>query len=186
MKRKIENKIFTILVLLLLLVSITSNTFVKAENESTIIFWGDNCPHCATLIDNVKQKNLDVKLHIDYKEIYLDGDNAELFEAIIKKCGISPYNAGVPLLYINSQCWVGGNEALWALERAAESVEDVFIENVSYPDNNENITINEPNDRSDIHLLTNVNNIVVLGAITLGIISAGLIIQEFLLNKSNK
>lgn len=93
---------------------------VYAQNLSPILFWGAGCPHCAELKEQIKQKELDKKITIDYREIYYNKDNADLFDQKIKECGISPYSAGVPLIYLDGRCWIGTDEIINILEKEIE------------------------------------------------------------------
>lgn len=93
---------------------------VNAQSSPPILFWGDGCPHCEKVKDEIKEKKLDRNILIDYREIYYNEDNANLFDQKIKECGISPYNAGVPLIYINGSCWIGTDEIIYSLEKEIE------------------------------------------------------------------
>lgn len=111
-------KLLTITIFLTLLFTFKPQV-AKAES-SLILFWGDGCPHCEIVKEQIKEKGYDQKITIGYKEIYNNNDNAKLFDDKIKECGISQYNAGVPMVYSNGTCWMGENEAIYAIEKEIE------------------------------------------------------------------
>lgn len=117
-----------ILALIVLLISLfVYISPINAQNLSPILFWGEGCPHCERVKEEIKRGEIDQKILIDYREIYYSEDNANLFDQKIKECGISPYNAGVPLMYINGSCWVGTDEIIYALEKEIEENVATYI-----------------------------------------------------------
>ena len=68
------------------------------------IFVGQDCPHCKTIENWVKQKRADQKLPIVFKEIFNDRINAALMIDVAKHCNIPLEIAGVPLLWDGQQC----------------------------------------------------------------------------------
>jgi len=118
------------LIILLVLGSLTAFVrSVSASGSNIIFFWGEGCPHCEVVKNEISKNGYDKKVTIDYKEIYSNVGNARLFDEKIKECGISPYNAGVPMVYIRGSCWMGQDEAIYAIkkeiEKSKNSVEPV-------------------------------------------------------------
>ncbi|MHB8830524.1 MAG: hypothetical protein ACYC44_00145 [Patescibacteria group bacterium] len=68
------------------------------------IFVGQDCPHCKTVDNWVKQKKADQRLLIVFKEIFNDRANAALMIDAAKRCNIPLEIAGVPLLWDGQQC----------------------------------------------------------------------------------
>lgn len=66
-----------------------------------ILFWGEGCPHCEKVKDYIKANNLDSKIKIASKEVYLDKENQKLLTETIKKCPeiSSSRDIGVPLAF---------------------------------------------------------------------------------------
>ncbi len=93
-----------------------------ASDGYVILFWGDGCPHCDVVKEEIKENEYDKEITIDYKEIYNDESNAELFDQKVGECGISPYSAGVPMVYANGSCWIGRDEAIYAIEMEVDGV----------------------------------------------------------------
>lgn len=76
-----------------------------------ILFWGEGCPHCENVKNYIKDNNLDSKVKIAYKEVYLDKSNQKLLESVVQKCPEidSSRGIGVPLAFDNqnSKCLYG-------------------------------------------------------------------------------
>lgn len=72
-----------------------------------ILFSGEGCVHCATVIEYINDNNLKDKLGIRVKEVYNNPDDAELFEEKFNKCIPTPYTYGIPLLWDNNFCLIG-------------------------------------------------------------------------------
>lgn len=76
-----------------------------------ILFWGDGCPHCENVKKYIKDNNLETKVKIAFKEVYLDKNNQKLLETTIQKCPEidSSRGIGVPLAFDtqNAKCFYG-------------------------------------------------------------------------------
>lgn len=98
-------------------------------SDNVILFWGEGCPHCEVVKEEILEKKYDKYITIDYREIYYDENNAELFDQKIKECNISQYNAGVPMVYVSGSCSMGVYDAVYAIEREVEKVEEGVLLN---------------------------------------------------------
>ena len=79
---------------------------INQPNE-LILFYGDNCPHCHTVDDYIKDNRINQQLNIINKEVYNNQKNADELRSVAQQCGI-PLNAlGVPLLWSGQDCLVG-------------------------------------------------------------------------------
>ena len=75
-------------------------------NQTPVLFVGQGCPHCAKVKEFLNKNNIKVPI----KEIYFDKTNRELFLQVIKSCKIPQNQAGVPLLQVDkNRCIVGDN-----------------------------------------------------------------------------
>lgn len=83
---------------------------VDSEAE-LILFWGEGCPHCEKVKDYIKANNLDSKIKIASKEVYLDKNNQKLLTETVQKCPEidSSRGVGVPLAFDvkNNLCLYG-------------------------------------------------------------------------------
>jgi len=84
--------------------------FPDAEAQ-LILFWGDGCPHCEVVKTFIKDNNLENKVKIAYKEVYMDKNNQKLLETTIQKCPEidSSRGIGVPLAFDTqaAKCFYG-------------------------------------------------------------------------------
>jgi len=107
--------------LLLIFIVIGAYFFFNSEKFATqkfpdseaelILFWGNGCPHCEKVKEYIKQNNLDTRVKIAYKEVYLDKNNQQLLEETVKKCPEidSSRGIGVPLAFDpkTTKCFYG-------------------------------------------------------------------------------
>jgi glutaredoxin len=107
--------------LILILIVIGAYFYVNSQKTVTqkfpdseaqlLFFWGDGCPHCENVKNYIKDNNLETKVKIAYKEVYMDQNNRKLLEATIQKCPEidTSRGIGVPLAFDtqNSKCFYG-------------------------------------------------------------------------------
>lgn len=64
-----------------------------------ILFWGEGCPHCEKVKAYISEHQLNSKLKISSKEVYLNKDNQKELVDTVKKCPEidSSQGVGVPL-----------------------------------------------------------------------------------------
>ena len=105
--------IFSIVVLLI------SYSIIKAQEEVPILFWGEGCPHCTEVKEEIDESSILSNMEIEYREIYNNKENARVFDQKVKECELSPYRAGVPMLYLEGTCWMGKYEVIEGLEASA-------------------------------------------------------------------
>ena len=106
--------------LLLILFALGAYFFFNSQKNSPaipdseaqlILFWGNGCPHCEKVKEYIKEKNLESKVKIVYKEVYYDQNNQKLLESTVQKCPEidTSKGIGVPLAYDtqNNKCLYG-------------------------------------------------------------------------------
>lgn len=93
-----------------------SYSAIKAQEEAPILFWGDGCPHCTEVKEEINESPTLSGIEIEYLEIYNDQANSDIFQEKLEECGFSSYQAGVPMLYSNGTCWMGKFEVIEGLE----------------------------------------------------------------------
>ncbi len=84
--------------------------FSVFAKQTPVLFIGQGCPHCAKVKAFLKENNIKVPT----KEIYFDKTNRELFLQAIKNCKIPQSQAGVPLLQIDKNHCIVGDEPIIA------------------------------------------------------------------------
>jgi len=130
-------KIIIIIVVTLVLVSailffvlpkgdkIEDETTPNDELSEIILFYGDECPHCALLEEWLKENQINIKK----LEVYHNQENVDLLVKKAEICKLSTDSIGVPFLWTGSDCISGD-----------EPIEDFFREKLNI---NPNITTNE-------------------------------------------
>jgi hypothetical protein len=82
---------------------------VHAENT---LFVSATCPHCQNVEATITANGEIDSAKIVLREVTSNDANRALFIAALDTCGISQDNAGVPMLYVASQCYVGEDKVL--------------------------------------------------------------------------
>lgn len=84
---------------------------ISDSEAQLILFWGNGCPHCEKVKEYIKEKNLESKVKIAYKEVFSNQDNQKQLEAAVQKCPEidSSKGIGVPLALDtqNNKCLYG-------------------------------------------------------------------------------
>lgn len=79
------------------------------ENQITY-YYGEDCPHCKNIFKFIEENKIGEKVTFVKKEVSFDKANSQEFLAVVKKCGIAPEEAGVPLVYADGKCFLGEPE----------------------------------------------------------------------------
>jgi len=110
-----------IIAILLIIVAVGTYFFANSKKADVlgsvdteadlILFWGEGCPHCEKVKDYIKANNLDSKIKIASKEVYLNQENQKLLTDTVQKCPEidSSRGIGVPLAFDvkNNVCLYG-------------------------------------------------------------------------------
>lgn len=129
-------KVFlTLLPLAFFSIIFTQKAFASHE---ILFFWGDGCPHCKAVIEQIGERGLDQQLTIEFLEVYNNRDNSELLTQKARECEFSDDRLGVPFLYLDGACYMGEVDTLAALEalnpddyKDVEHTETVLAESTS-------------------------------------------------------
>ncbi len=101
-------------ILAIILIYIFINTKQKSDNENqnTILFYGDTCPHCAKVEEYIAENNTKDKIGLAEKEVYKNTDNAKILNEKAKKCDIKENEIGVPFLWADEKCYMGDEDII--------------------------------------------------------------------------
>lgn len=84
---------------------------ISDSEAQLILFWGNGCPHCEKVKEYIKEKNLESKVKIVYKEVFSNQDNQKQLETTVQKCPEIDVSKGigVPLAFDtqNNKCLYG-------------------------------------------------------------------------------
>ncbi len=129
--------------------------FAFSSAQEYIFFYGNGCPHCASVENFFQENNVVEKYDVDVREMYFNRDNLDTFYYYIDKLGIDNSRAWVPFLVIDndSNC----NYLMWdvkiidffesLIETESEQIEDNLYNNSTNnsPNNSHN------NDTQEVH-----------------------------------
>ncbi len=82
---------------------------VSPLENKTILFYGDTCPHCKVLEQFLVDNKINERMTIEKREVYNDADNAKLMMDAVNRCALSEDNVGVPFLWTEGKCYMGGD-----------------------------------------------------------------------------
>lgn len=80
-------------------------------DQKITYYYGDNCPHCQNVLQFMEENKIEEKVDFSKKEVSQNDANSREFLKVVKKCGIDPSEAGVPLVYAEGKCFLGEPEA---------------------------------------------------------------------------
>jgi len=76
-----------------------------ASGEKPILYYGETCPHCHTVLDYLDKEGRRDDLVI--KEAWENEANGTELVEKAEECGRDPQRIGVPFLFADGQCFVG-------------------------------------------------------------------------------
>ena len=83
----------------------------QRQSEVIVFYYGNVCPHCKIVETFIDNNNLNATLKLDYREVFNNSDNAATLRGVWTKCGQTG-DSQVPLLYFNSTCYIGQDDAI--------------------------------------------------------------------------
>lgn len=83
---------------------------INQSESQIILFYGDGCPHCAIVEENIKENKFDERIAFSRKEVYYNRANAKELEEKAKICGIPTDSIGVPFLWDGEKCLIGDKD----------------------------------------------------------------------------
>ncbi len=88
------------------------NIFSPAVPEGTILFYGEECPHCKIVEDYISANNVKDKVKFTELEVFNNKDNAKILLDKAKLCNIDQTQIGVPFLWDGSKCLLGDQDVI--------------------------------------------------------------------------
>lgn len=85
--------------------------FEELESQITY-YYGSDCPHCLRVLQFIEDNKIAEKVTFTKKEVSYDISNGQEFLQVVKKCGIQPSEAGVPLVFAEGKCFMGEPEVI--------------------------------------------------------------------------
>lgn len=112
------HKIKSLLPILIIVLVIGAGIYLLAKNNDEKIstnlpigyeyYWGNGCPHCATVAEFLNTWSGKDKVQIDKKEVWNNQTNYRQMQVRAEYCKLDKNNLGVPMLFTpDGQCLVG-------------------------------------------------------------------------------
>lgn len=104
----------TYLIIGLIIVAIIAAILIFKQKpiEGVILFFGQECKHCARVEEFIKNNKIDEKIKINRREVLHNQENASLLAKTAKKCGITDSELAVPLVWDGDKCYQGESETI--------------------------------------------------------------------------
>jgi hypothetical protein len=97
-------------------------TNIDNDNNQTILFYSLTCSHCKIVEKFMEENNVLQKIKITQLEVSQNSANAQQLIKIGKACKLdSNYIGAIPLLYVNSSCYLGDTPIIEYLNKTVES-----------------------------------------------------------------
>lgn len=84
----------------------------EQQNENTILYYGNGCPHCAIVDKYISDNGVAAKISFSQKEVYGNKNNRDELISKAQGCGLDTAAIGIPLLWDNGKCYVGDEEII--------------------------------------------------------------------------
>lgn len=80
------------------------------KDSAIIYYFGKECPHCVSLQKFIDDNKVSEKIFFTKKEVWHNPENAKELNMKAKECNLKEDEIGVPFLYADGKCFVGGSE----------------------------------------------------------------------------
>ena len=108
--------LFVVLVIFSVLLLEKETTIVDNQpansNSEIILFYGEECPHCAIVDKYVEENKVKDIVSFEEKEVYHNKANANQLAEKAKICDIPTNSIGVPFLWTGEVCLVGDKDII--------------------------------------------------------------------------
>lgn len=81
------------------------------KKQPILLFYSNECPHCTTVKNFIKENRLDQKITIEQKELH-NHKNINLLIKITKKCHLKTDTLSVPFIWDGSHCLTGDKDII--------------------------------------------------------------------------
>lgn len=91
-----------------------------ANIEGEIVYYyGATCPHCLDVNEFLEENDIASKVEFAKKEVWNNKENASELSEAAQKCGINPGSIGVPFVFADGKCYIGGPKVKGFFKKAA-------------------------------------------------------------------
>ncbi|MFZ2153708.1 MAG: hypothetical protein WAV16_00580 [Candidatus Moraniibacteriota bacterium] len=93
--------------------AVASSEAASNFDESKIVYYyGAECPHCKDVLAYLDEKDIYTKVDFTKKEVWHDKKNGEELVQAALKCGLDPSKIGVPFVFSQGKCFMGGPDVM--------------------------------------------------------------------------
>ena len=92
--------------------------FENIEGE-IVYYYGSGCSHCLGVNEFLEKNDIISKVNFVKKEVWNNKDNASELSEVAQECGINPGSIGVPFLFADGKCYIGGPDVEGFFSKAA-------------------------------------------------------------------
>jgi len=90
-----------------------------APVSEIIYFYGQGCSHCQDVNKFLEENKISEKISFSKKETWSSKENASELQQKAQECGLSPDQIGVPFVYSNGECFMGGPNVIEFFKKEA-------------------------------------------------------------------
>jgi len=91
----------------------TGSTIIDLEANSSVLYYGETCPHCKIVEEFMKNNSIENQMEIIQKEAFSNKTNAEELLKVGEICKLpKEYIGAVPLLYADGKCYIGDKDII--------------------------------------------------------------------------
>lgn len=92
----------------------STNPAILSENnnDKIILFYGTTCPHCKNVEEYMSENRTEEFIKLVQKEVFENKINSQLLINKARACGINTDSIGVPLLWVEGQCYSGDEQII--------------------------------------------------------------------------
>ena len=90
-----------------------------SEPAGVTYFYGQECPHCQDVAKFLEENKIAEKVKFEKKEVWHDKNNQQAMLAAAKACRLDEKSLGVPFLFADGQCYIGGPDVEGYFKKAA-------------------------------------------------------------------
>ena len=80
-------------------------------NASIVYYYGRECPHCKDLEKFLEENKIAEKVSFAKKEVWHNAKNSAEMQKRADACGVKKEGMGVPFVWADGSCFVGGPDA---------------------------------------------------------------------------
>ncbi len=81
------------------------------SNSSIVYYYGKECPHCKDLEKFLEENHIAEKVSFAKKEVWHNTKNSREMQSRADECKIEKSSMGVPFVWAEGKCFVGGPDA---------------------------------------------------------------------------